>query len=102
MTAEASGTWTVTDPMNTARASHTATRLPDGRVLVAGGYSGHAVSTAELYDPATGTWTGTDDMNVARADHTATLLLDGTVLVAGGTDDSTLAEIYDPGVEPGM
>jgi hypothetical protein len=94
--AEASGTWTVTDPMSTGRASHTATLLLDGRVLVAGGYSSRAMSTAELYDPLNGTWTSTEDMSVARAYHTATLQPDGTVLVAGGTDDSTLAEIYDP------
>ena len=44
-------------------ADHTATLLPNGKVLVAGGYNGSAVlSSAELYDPATGTWTATGSL----------------------------------------
>lgn len=40
--------------------SHTATLLPGGRVLIAGGYDGIAdVTTAELYDPRTGTFSPT-------------------------------------------
>jgi len=46
----APGTWTATTPMIEARAEHTATLLPEGRVLVAGGY----LASAELYDPTTG------------------------------------------------
>lgn len=88
----ANGTWTITDPMSTGRASHTARELPDGRVLVAGGYSLRPMATAELYDPIAGTWTRTQDMNLPRAAHTATLLPDGTVLVAGGAEDSLSAE----------
>ena len=69
--------------MGDARFWHTATLLPSGKVLVAGGYNDGSLSSAELYDPATGTWSGTVSLN-ARALHTATLLLSGKVLVAGG------------------
>jgi hypothetical protein len=48
----ATGMWTVTGSMATARDSHTATLLPNGQVLVAGGHdfiTGSLVS-AELYE----------------------------------------------------
>jgi len=65
-----------TGSMATARSNHTATLLPGGKVLVAGGYGGlvNLVSSAELYDPATGTWSATGSMATARYGHTATLL----------------------------
>ena len=82
----ASGTWTFTGSLNTARYLHTATLLPNGMVLVAGGFdsTSNASASAELYDPASGTWTVTGSLNTARARHTATLLPNGMVLVAGG------------------
>jgi galactose oxidase-like protein/Kelch motif protein len=93
----ATGTWTFTGDLNNVRSLHTATLLPNGKVLVAGGWP-EAVSTgsAELYDPATGTWTLTGSLNVRHAAHTATLLFDGRVLVAGGTHSFTSVELYDP------
>ena len=65
---------------------HTATLLPNGKVLVAGGcgIGSHSLSSAELYDPATGSWSGTGSLGTARSEHTATLLPNGKVLVAGG------------------
>jgi Ca2+-binding RTX toxin-like protein len=83
----ATDSWSATGSLNTARAQHTATLLPSGQVLVAGGQPTNvtsAMSSAELYDPATGSWTATDSMNFAREDHTASLLDSGQVLVAGG------------------
>ena len=55
----ASGTWTATGSLTTARRSHTATLLPNGKVLVAGGADNSVgyLASAELYDPASGTWT---------------------------------------------
>src|SRR5215831_18025569 len=82
--------WTATGSMGTARSQYTATLLPNGKVLVAGGYNGSYLSSAELYDPGTGTWTATGSMGTARRGHTATLLPNGKVLVAGGFNGSDL------------
>ena len=70
----------------------TAAVLPDGRVLVTGGYSR---ASAEVYDPLSSTWSETGAMATPRMDHTITLLRDGRVLVVGGSL-STVTEIYDP------
>jgi hypothetical protein len=91
------GSWTTTGTMGTPRPFATATLLPSGKVLVAGGGS----ASAELYDPANGQWTTTGTMSTARARHTATLLPNGKVLVVGGGTNgtvfiSTSAELYDP------
>ncbi len=80
----ATGTWSATGSLNTARYDHTATLLSNGKVLVAGG-NPDELDSAELYDPATGTWSATDSLNDGRADHVETLLPNGMVLVAGGT-----------------
>jgi hypothetical protein len=75
-------------PLSLARVLHTATRLNDGRVLIAGGLDGAAVNnwhTAEIYNPVTNTFSPTtNNMSGPRAAHTATLLNDGRVLIAGG------------------
>ena len=85
--------------MNAARSTHSATLLPSGKVLVAGGFDGSPISSTELFDPATVTWTPAGGMGFARRSHTATLLPNGKVLVAGGENLSgTLltAQLYDP------
>src|SRR3974377_1114003 len=82
--------WTPINPLNNARYSHTGTLLPDGKVLVAGGYNGGVLSSVELYDPASGASTATANLNLARYEHTATLLPNGKVLVAGGYGSAAL------------
>lgn len=100
------GTWTATGSLATGRSGHTATLLPNGKVLVSGGTdsSGNSLSSAELYDLATGTWSATGSLVMGRTIHTATLLANGKVLVSGGFNptDNTLryalsfCELYDP------
>src|SRR6266446_7550324 len=77
--------FTTTGSLNAARYGHTATLLPNGKVLVVGGQNDtNYLANAELYDPATGKWTATGSMSTRRVAFTATLLLSGQVLVAGG------------------
>jgi Galactose oxidase, central domain/Kelch motif len=90
---------TATGSMAVARAGHSATLLPNGIVLVAGGAnSSGTLRSAELYDPAKGTFTQTGDLAFPRQGHSATLLPNGRVLIAGGEDDVgpiATAELYD-------
>ena len=93
--------------MGIGRYGHTATALPNGEVLIAGGERidedgfDIALSSAEIYNPSTGRFHPTGSMRVARKHHTATLLRDGQVLLAGGEDNNghalESAELYNPG-----
>ncbi len=88
-------------PMLQPRSGHSATLLPDGKVLIAGGMRRNQdfYRSAELYDPAIGKFRPTGEMNLARVGQAAVLLRSGKVLIAGGwvghgcTDT---AELYDP------
>jgi hypothetical protein len=115
--------WTAVGRLNTARTSPAIALLPDGRVLVAGGYyrddlaanptgivladvapefSYVALASAELFDPATGRWTMTSSMHYARIGARAVTLGDGRILIVGGTTilhpggQNMIGEIYDP------
>jgi hypothetical protein len=105
MLSSPNGRVTTTSAMNVARASHSSTSLPDGRVLIAGGFagSGHEYApfaSTELYDPATGRFSAAPAMHTGRSGHTATTLSDGRVLLAGGwtglREARGTADIYDP------
>lgn len=89
-----------TGSLANARYLHTATLLPDGKVLMVGGNNSSGnLSGAELYDPASGTFSTTGSLSTARREHTATLLANGKVLIAGGFGTTTplnSAELYDP------
>ena len=89
-------TWTPTGPLTTGRDHHTATLLPGGRVLVAGGSKSSGrdeidESSVEIYDMVDGLWSPTKCMTTDRASHTATPLPGGRVLVVSGNT----AEFYD-------
>jgi len=90
----------VTNTMTDGRSFHTATKLQDGTVLVAGGNISTASATADLYDPATNSFTQVGGTTLgARYGHTAVLLPDGLVLLSGGHDGSnalTTVKVYDP------
>ena len=97
------GTWTATGSLAGARANHTATLLPDGKVLVVGGDGGSSgdLASAELYDPASGFWTATDSLAKPRFfGFSATSLPSGKVLLIGGFSlfhARGSAQIYNPG-----
>jgi Galactose oxidase, central domain len=87
--------------MEVERAAHTATRLADGRVLVAGGIprGEAALASAEIYDQRANDFIAAGELTGPRVSHTATLLRDGRVLIAGGWDDDAqlrTVELYDP------
>lgn len=83
------------------RSRHTATLLPNAKVLITGGYSLNKTNTvtldsAELYDPQINKFTFIGKMSTERVGHTATLLKDGRVLIVGGNKEETpYAELYD-------
>jgi hypothetical protein len=110
------GNVTNTGNMTVSRDFHTATLLPNGKVLITGGRTGSGsgyayLQTGELYDPATGTFTAISgsSMASARFGHTAILLPANAqgkqlVLLAGGGDTASsqtaTADLYDPSAGP--
>ena len=90
--------------MRSVRSNHTATRLPDGKVLLTGGQdnnNGDGLNSSELYDPTTQTFTAVGaTMTSPRGGHAAALLPDGKVLLMGGFNNSSVAlnsaELFDP------
>lgn len=98
-----SRTWSVTGNVVLSRGGCSATLLPNGEVLVAGGdHLFWSNATAELYDPASDKWTATGSLSWPRNSQTATMLPNGKVLIAGGSYDDPYgdhtwdsAELYD-------
>ena len=103
--AQSAGTFTVTGNMLTPRFGHTATLLPNGKVLIAGGFMACsfgfpgclAAGGAEIYDPLAGTFAATGTMISSRPVG-GILLPNGRVLFAEGYSTGMLAgvEVYDP------
>ncbi len=85
-------TWTTVAPLQSPRTGHTATRLADGRVLVAGGESvqrgsRRSLTSSEVFeaeDGINGAWRSAGDMACPRSEQAAVLLGDGSVLVVAG------------------
>jgi hypothetical protein len=104
---DGTATWTATGAMTVARQSATATRLPDGRVLIAGGQRVGSVDvgdvffeTAELFDPAANKFTKVAaKMATKRSQHSAAAIAGGKVIIVGGTSgvmSASTAELFDP------
>jgi N-acetylneuraminic acid mutarotase len=100
----ATGTWTTTGSMQTARIYHTMNLLNNGQVLVAGGYNVspttiNILASAELYNPATGLWTQTGNLQTPTTGAASVLLASSQVLVAAGenyNNSLTTAELFNP------
>src|SRR5947207_1852873 len=98
--------WTLTGPLHATRFSPSASFLPNGRVLLAGGrdisvFPEVQNASSEVYDPLTNKWSTTSTLGEARNDGSASLLTDGRVLLAGGQapsgpNETKTAELYDP------
>jgi len=98
----ASGTWASAASVHTPRDGHTATLLPNGNVVVAGGENNNqAMASTEVYSPTTGSWITSGNLNTARSNASAVLLPNGSILVAGGCVATCLggttasAELYN-------
>lgn len=97
----AANSWSSAAPMTTARINHSATILPNGKVLVAGGENaGSKLGSVEIYDPATDSWSNGTNMPGPRFGAAAILLpTNNRVLVSGGHDGTNYlnsALLYDP------
>lgn len=92
------GLWTQVADTIFPHIRHTATRLLDGRVLIAGGEYENVSNKAEIYNANFDNWTETGELNSPRIEHTATLLGNGLVLVAGGRSSQALntGELFNP------
>lgn len=103
-------TWSTTSSLGESIGGQTTTVLPNGKVLLAGGYTycpadyqACATTIAKLYNPSTDTWAAVPSMPHPHADHAAVLLPNGKVAIIGG-DDSDIStprviasvDVYDP------
>jgi hypothetical protein len=72
--------------MAQARLEPVAATLPDGKVLIAGGFtaSDGYLRSSELFDPATNTFAAGPDMGIEREGAVAATLNNGRILVASG------------------
>lgn len=98
------GTWEkVTAEMSIGRYEPAVGLLPNGKVLIAGGYSSiqKQLKTAEVFDPTTGTFEKLSaEMAVARDELAYATLSDGEILLAGGYNETgrtlSSAEVFNP------
>jgi N-acetylneuraminic acid mutarotase len=95
------GAWSAGHNLHVARMLAPAVSLPDGRVLLTGGFGYPGMlATSEIYEPTRGNWVTAAPLVSPRFGHTATLLESGQVLIAGGANLTAqyldTAEVYNP------
>ncbi|MBJ6724954.1 kelch repeat-containing protein [Geomesophilobacter sediminis] len=99
--ANSTGSFTGSGSMNVARSGHAATLLPDGRVLISGGFGANGVplTSCEIFDPVSASFSYAGDLLEPRAFHSAVLLPSGIIVISGGTGSLgalSSVEVYDP------
>ena len=92
---------TLAGRMSVPRLGHSATLLPDGRVLIAGGFGDPGGGTqiyfsTEIYNPGTRTFSPGPPMNHVRDGHVAVPLANGDVLLAGGEGVFSAGQLPQP------
>ena len=101
------GEWTFTGELNDSRLSPAIFELPDGKVILTGGFhrKNGPLNSTEIWDPITGIWISGPEMIKARHEMSYIKLNDGRFMVfGGGTYDvdglvvsgSKETEIFDP------
>ncbi len=96
-----SNSWSAIANMAVSRSAHTATLVPNGRVIVAGGTSGSiltpsSVASVQEFNPTTNAWRSLSSLQAARAGHGAAVTTDGLLVIfggAGGTNNASLNSI---------
>jgi hypothetical protein len=80
------GTFSTVGSMSVPRQNHTASLLPNGRVLIVGGNSGGAsLSSSEFFDPSTNSFSSSASMTIGRIGHMASEIFNGNILIVGGS-----------------
>jgi hypothetical protein len=90
-----------TGPLTISRDDHAAVLLPDGRVLLIGGWGAAGLlASTDLYVPRTGRFTPGPTMHTPRAGFVPIALADGRILLSGGflgnRPTTAAAELLDP------
>jgi N-acetylneuraminic acid mutarotase len=86
--------------MITARQSHTAVILTNGKVMATGGFNSSYLLSAELYNPSLNQWTSAGAMTTTKGlNYSTSILSNGRILVVGGNNllsDLATVDVYFP------
>lgn len=94
--------WSITDSMFVPRKDHSASQLPDGRVLVVSGQYAITypnivyLNSCEVFNPSVGQWFLTDSIDVPQVGNASVVLSDGRVFISGGHYALKSCEIFLP------
>jgi hypothetical protein len=91
--------WSTGPTPATNRYSHTATLLPDGRLLITSGREtngNNPIASCEILDPSKGIWASAAQLPFARVAAKAVALLNGSLVLFADEDPMLQFEIYTP------